>query len=209
MVPADRIRGMGKQITGWLGLVVGMLALAQRLANYQNRTLALILVVAAGCLFAACLLFVLRDAITRRKNGNRKSAPGSADPKRLLVPVIMGIEATDESGSVTLRVHLLVSNEDETSSTKICGFGARIQSPLATDQRRLAVPLFPNGLMDKTVLFNHPIEGCVDFKIDQSAGSDIKGRSVVVDVLSGQIVDGARKPYSSPPQTIHNVIVRT
>jgi len=54
---------MGKKSSGGLGVVIAVLALAQRLGGYQNKPLAILLVVAASLSFAWLIWLWAQDAI--------------------------------------------------------------------------------------------------------------------------------------------------
>jgi hypothetical protein len=215
------------------GLVYFLIQLAQRLGEWRSKAVANILGVIAG-LLGICVLYMISlwvfkvdlasfgnvprwiwwstgvvlvgltatQTIFRnaRLRANKETAP-------LLVPVISSYEATDTGNCVTLRVRLFVSNSSSTEHTEICGFGLALQNQLPTDHKWSIFLVGPSELYKKTVLLNHPVDGYVDFKVDKAKASDVKGRAFVVTVLSGQIIDGVQKPYTTPPKTIHDVVL--
>jgi len=64
---------MQKHYTGWPALVVALAALGQRLGNYENKPLAISLLVLGGVLLSVFLFFAVRD-ILRWSNSKGKAA---------------------------------------------------------------------------------------------------------------------------------------
>jgi hypothetical protein len=89
---------------------------------------------------------VLTFSLPHRTDKIRKVFPADKPTMRLLVPSVTRLEATDAGTGVTIRAHLLVSNENDASSTEIYGFGASLQDQLPTDRRWSIIPNFPSEL---------------------------------------------------------------
>ena len=56
---------MSKNYAGWIGVVLALLALAQRLGNYEDKPLAIVLVVGAALSFTILAIIWIRDKARR------------------------------------------------------------------------------------------------------------------------------------------------
>jgi hypothetical protein len=214
---------------GGLALIAGLVNVGQRLGGWEHKPSARAIGVIASGLFCwwaflyfniwvasgmtvvvlLVVLFFARNWLPSTRERPRWGRRKELVQLPLLAPVIKSIEATDVGDSVVLRIRLLVSNPNPAEHTEICGFGLTLQDRLPTDHNWSTFPVGPSDLYKKTVLINHPIDGYIDFKIDKAKESDVKGRAVVVTILSGQVIDGVQKPYTTDPQTIHKVAQTT